>query len=48
MSYRADDDPITWENRQFIEQVKRESYVNTRLCDDEGVANGNGGERYVV
>ena len=46
MTYRADDDPITWENRQFIEQVKRESYVNTRLTDDEGVANGNGGERY--
>jgi len=44
MTYRADDDPITWENRQFIEQVKRDSYVNTRLTDDEGVANGNGGE----
>ena len=46
MTYRADDDPITWENRQFIEQVKRDSYVNGRLSDDEGVANGNGGERY--
>ena len=43
MSYRAEDDPITWENRQFIEQMKKESYVDTRVP----VANGNGGERSV-
>ena len=43
MSYREEDDPITWENRQFIEQVKKDSYVNTRVP----VVNGNGGERYV-
>ena len=43
MSYRAQDDPVTWENRQFIEQMKKDSYVNTRVP----VANGNGADRFV-
>ena len=46
MSYRAEDDPVTWENRQFIEQMKRDAYVNTR--SPAPAAASGGGERFVL